>query len=375
MKRASAILLSVAVLFVLSFTGCGKSDDGGSSGAPDTLGTPDGSLATTLLTTCSDAPPPGASQAPDPPSYGGGTCPMLTTGTTFSHITSSGKDRQFLVVVPDGMKPEEKLPVVFLWHWLGGKAMDFYNIVNAQVAVNQQRFIAVIPEAIGSSPAVWRAWFTLDSPDQAQEEFTFFDDMLSCISRQFPVNKNCVSSAGVSDGALFTSQLIGARGQYLSSALVLSGGVNNPDDSSTGIIRPYIPSSHSMPVVVLWGGANDICIILHFEPATKALEAALVKEHHFIVECEHNCGHAVPPISAPDGGTVLDIMWKFVRDHPYWLPPGDSPYEKSGLPAGWPDWCAVGAGNAKGRTDPMGCGNLGCPVVPSPAPTASTSMP
>jgi hypothetical protein len=141
--------------------------------------------------------------------------------------------------------------------------------------------------------------------------------------------------------------------------------VHNPNDSSTGLIRDYIPASHAMPVVVLWGGTSDICVILNFEPATKALEQALVSENHFIVECEHNCGHAVPPLPVQDGGTLLDVMWKFVKDHPYWLPAGVSPYQKTGLPDGWPDWCSIGAGTAVARTG-GGCGKLGCPVLGTP---------
>lgn len=308
--------------------------------------------------TCADVPPNGATQAPDPPPYSGGTCPTLVTGTTFNHLTSSGVDRSFLVVVPDDMKPDEKLPLVFLWYWLSGDAMQFYTILNAQVAVNRSRFIAVFPVAIGAFPSEWRGWLSSNPESMEQDEFTFFDDMLACISAQLPVNKNCVSTVGVSDGALWSSQLIGGRGQYLSSAVILSGGVHNPDDSRTALIRDYIPSPHSMPAVVLWGGPDDVCIVLPFEPATKALEAALVKENHFIIECEHNCGHAVPPIEPPDGGTPFDMMFRFVWDHPYWLPPGQSPYRT--LPPGWPEWCAIGAGNATERVG-GNCGSLGCP--------------
>jgi hypothetical protein len=188
----------------------------------------------------------------------------------------------------------------------------------------------------------------------------FFDDMLSCVSEQFPVNKNCVSTAGVSDGALWSSQLIGGRGQYLSSAIVLSGGVNNPNSAATGIIRPYIPSPHAMPVIVLWGGPSDICIILPFADATAALEQALIGENHFIVECQHNCGHAEPPFTAPDGGTKFAALWQFVKDHPYWLPAGRSPYETGTLPDGFPPWCAVGPGCAVPPTDKSGCSGPGC---------------
>jgi hypothetical protein len=43
-----------------------------------------------------------------------------------------------MVIVPETIDPGEKFPLVFLWHWLGGSAGDFYSIVDAQNTVNQE---------------------------------------------------------------------------------------------------------------------------------------------------------------------------------------------------------------------------------------------
>ncbi len=45
--------------------------------------------------------------------------------------------------------------------------------------------------------------------------------------------------------------------------------------------------------------------------------------------------------------------------HPYWLEDGDSPYaDFEELPSPWPDWCAMGAGNAVERVGV--CGGSEC---------------
>lgn len=359
---------SVAALAV---TGCSSSGGPANTG-PDA--TPGGSPAA-AFGTCSDTPLRGSPEAPDPKAYTGGTCPTLTTGSsTESQIMSSGVQRKFMVIVPDAINPGEKLPVVFLWHWLGGSADQFYGIIDGQNAVNQGRYIAIIPEAIGGtseSPgsnaiSKWRGWAAPNPQSMEDEEAAFFDDMLSCVSAQFPVNKNCVSSAGVSDGALWTSQLIGARADYLASAVVLSGGVADPGDENSALIKPYIPASRPLPVLVLWGGAADICIILKFQTATKALERHLVDEGHFILECDHNCGHSIPPIDVVAGESLLSPFIDFITHHPYWTPPGHSSYETAGLPVGLPSWCAIGAGSAVERTGAC-TSKLGCPVATTPA--------
>jgi hypothetical protein len=195
-----------------------------------------------------------------------------------------------------------------------------------------------------------------ESQARIDEEYTFFDDMLSCVSAQFNVNAGCVSSVGVSAGALFTDQLVGARSEYLSSFLSLSGGVDY--GSSIALLRPWTPPSHHVPGLVLWGGADDDCFFIQFQPASQMLEQDLEQGCEFILECVHNCGHSEPPFTAAEGLSTYAALWEFVLNHPYWLPPGTSPFTTHGLPPGMPSWCAIGPGNAVPRTG--ACNGPGC---------------
>ncbi len=313
---------------------------------------------------CSMAPPPGAQAPPPPQPYSGGTCPMLAPGK--NSITSNGNAREFLLIMPEDYDPavDQNLPVLFMWHWLQGSANSFLEKGEVQQAANDKRFIAVLPEKKGDVgfpvpliplDLVW-PYDVAQTEARMEEEFGFFDDMLSCVAEQFSVNLSCVSSAGVSAGALWMGQLIWGRGDYLSSVLSLSGGTGGQ------WIKPYRPSLHKMPVLALWGGPTDVCgVIIQFEPMTKDLEANLTMDGHFLIECQHNCGHGVPPITPPPGLSRFDGLWSFAFDHPYWLSDGDSPYLTDGFPPGVPEWCAIGMNNAVPRTDPL-CEEPGCPL-------------
>src|SRR5262249_15029526 len=246
----------------------------------------------------------------------------------------------------------------FLWYWLKGDESDFYNRGDIQNAVNNQRFIAVLPHGKGDQSLfgldlVWPYAITATQPRQ-EEEFTFFDDMLSCVSQQFNVNLSCVSTAGVSAGALWTDQLIGARSEYLSSFISLSGGVGG------AFIKPYAspPPSHALPGIILWGGMTDNCVVINFQQCSQNLEADMTANCDFVVECIHNCGHGVLPFDPDAGSSMFAGLWQFAFDHPYWLPKGTSPYTMKGLPTDLPPWCAIGVGNATPRTGmcaPPGC--------------------
>ncbi len=295
---------------------------------------------------CSMSPPAGAQVAPALPKYGG-SCPTIETGydlmsdTAVNVISSSGADRNIAVIAPHDHQADEVLPGVVMWDWRGGSAKDFYERSEVQDAANVQRFIAVIPEAKGDVLFKW-PFTILDTDARLEEEFVFFDDMLACVAEQFNVEANCVSSTGVSAGALFTGQLAGGRGQHLAAIMPLSGGVGG------GTVKPWKSSAHKMPALVLWGGRDDFCVAVDFNKASMELEDGLIADGHFITECIHNCGHSTPPFDVPMGYTTFAPLWMFALDHPYWLDDGESPYG-GGLPDGYPEWCAVGAGNATER--------------------------
>ena len=314
------------------------------------------------------APRPAHAPVPDSPPLSTGCTPLVAGTNT---ITTSAKSRQFMMVLPANLQPDERLPVIFMWYWLGGSAQGFIDKGQVQAAADDERFIAVLPidegaEVLNLLNTRWPFDIT-QTQARMDEEFTFFDDMLSCVEQQYNVNSDCVSTAGVSAGALFTDQLAQGRSTTLSSFLSMSGGVNDT------IIRGWNTVPHPLPGIVLWGGdgpptmdgVKDILgclgIGMDFSVASKDMETALVANGNFFIECKHNCGHVEPPLPTPaDGETPFAGMWEFAWNHPYWLAPGDSPYLTTGLPDTLPSWCGIGANSAVPRS------GSGCPPAENP---------
>lgn len=302
---------------------------------------------------CKAPRPSGAPAALPLPIYAG-ACPAIAAPPSFTTITSSGAQRTFLVFRPAAIAAGEKLPVVFLFHWLGGSPEDMASRLEVQAAVDARRFIGVIPAPKGDVLFRW-PFEASQSQGRVDEEARFFDDMLACVGAALPADKECVSSVGVSAGALWTGQLASLRSGRLASMVSLSGGVG-------GIVRGWTSSPHRVPALVLWGGANDTypsgVPIMNFQSASKSLLGSLGADGHYIVECTHNCGHTVPPFDVPaagSGGFVFDPVWRFVLDHPYWLPPSKSPYGGKPLPPAYPAWCGQGAGGAIPRASSAAC--------------------
>jgi predicted esterase len=293
---------------------------------------------------CRDDPPPGATMPPPLPVYAG-ECPALVPGV--NGIESSGDQREFILVTPTDLQPDENLPVVFLWHWLGGDAQDFLEQGDVQTAVDQFRFVAVIPSSKGDLLFQW-PFSILDPDPREQEEYVFFDDMLACVAEQLNVAEGCIASAGVSAGGLWTGQLGSGRGERLSSIMSLSGGTGGV------AVKPWDGSPHKMPAMVLWGGPMDFCVAVDFNTTSLDLEMNLQNEGHFVLECIHNCEHSAPPFEVEQGETAFAPLWRFVISHPYWLQDGDSPYLTGGVPEDMPDWCGIGVGGSTPREGECG---------------------
>jgi hypothetical protein len=315
-----------------------------------------------------DLPPPAGAPAPVSPPLPAAGCPTLVSG--HNTFTSTGHPREFILVLPEDPVAGESYPVMFMWHWIGGDADGFLERGEVQAAVTDQRFIAVIPvaegaEILGQLDTRWPFDIT-QTAERMDEEFAFFDDMLACVEAQFAVNTSCVSSVGVSAGALFTDQLAQARSQTLASFTSLSGGVG------ATWIKPWTGAARPLPSLVLWGGdgppgmdgVKDILgcfgIGMDFSIASSALEDALTAGGHFFIECKHNCGHVEPPLETPMGQSKYAAMWEFALDHPFWLPAGTSPYLTAGLPPEMPTWCGLGSDGSTPRS------GGGCPPAENP---------
>jgi hypothetical protein len=322
----------------------GMAGEGGMSGGMS--GTDGGGAGgSTYHYLCDMARPPGAPE-PDPVPPYNGTCPMLadSNGQDLT-LVSSGSQRRFILVVPQGLQTTEHPALAFMWHPLGTTANIYLSAGELREAVDQLRFIAVLPEAKGDLLFKFPSNVT-DSDARINEEVRFFDDLYACVYHQYPnMNRDCVISGGASTGALWGDQLAARRSKLLSSFISLSGGVG-----ASGI-RPWPTPERKLPGWVLWGGPSDNCFgVFSFQTLSRNLESALTRNGDFVLECIHNCGHALPPFPEMPGVSAFMPLWDFALNHPYWLPPGTSPYQQTGLPTFFPPWCGIGAHSATPRT-------------------------
>lgn len=287
-------------------------------GSPGDSGAADGSAGATGDASADAAPPEDAGPRTGPPAprpYDGGHgCPALVEGK--NTIKSAGKDRSFLLYLPD---EPAGAPLLFLWHPAGGTAQYMANAFGAAKIAKDHGVIVVVPDAC-CGLVEWRFRDTEDPT----ADLTLFDDLLACSDEQYDVDNERVYTGGFSAGALWSSYLLIHRSEFLAAAVVFSGGVD-------GLFQWETPA-RPVPTLLAWGGETDLLYgVFSFDQQTKALSKHMQESGSFIVECDHGGGHTVP-----FGATKWSVP--FALAHRWGEP---SPYATSGLDASFPDYCSI----------------------------------
>ena len=275
-----------------------------------------------LFLACETSPDdsaPAESAAPDRaaslPAYSGGSCPAFVEGDNTGFL-SAGESRDFILDLPED--PTGK-PVIFLWHWLGGDAESVRRAFGWAGEVDERDFILVTPSSCCGS-FEWQFTFPAD---QTNVDLTFFDDLLTCLYDQYQVDLDQVWASGMSAGGLWTTYLTRHRAEWRAATAPFRGG--------TDPIIPGSPPATPLPVMVTWGGEDDVLSFVDFDEMNLAFQAELAETDHFVVSCNHGLGHTIP-------STGPDAALEFLFDHPREVSP--EPYA-DGLPEDFPDYCGL----------------------------------
>lgn len=247
------------------------------------------------------------------PEYSHGACPALSEGTIDAFPTGDTSYRVKIELPPDPVGA----PVLFAWHWLGGRAQDIIRYMDLDDLADEEGVIVIAPDSDGSA----YEWHFLDDPE-GNPDLLLFEDLLSCAWQQLGADLDRIHALGMSAGGLQTTYLSMHEAEWLASTAPFSGGT---------LDGFYSTPARPLPVLITWGGPDDTYGSLSFEQTSLNFAAHLVEDGSFVVECIHDGGHTIP-----DGAT--DYAWRFLSDHPYGVDP--EPYA-DGLPEGFPSFCRV----------------------------------
>ncbi|MDQ1287097.1 MAG: hypothetical protein QG622_662 [Actinomycetota bacterium] len=152
---------------------------------------------------------------------GCGKTPTLKNGTYSVQV--SGKNRTYILKVPDNYNNKTPYKLIFGLHWLGGNATDVANGGTVDPYYGLQKLanntaIFVAPQ--GLSESMGTGWANTGGQD-----ITFIDTLISTIEADLCVDTTQLYSLGFSFGGGMSYALACARAKVFRAVAIYSGGV------------------------------------------------------------------------------------------------------------------------------------------------------
>lgn len=128
------------------------------------------------------------------------------SGITVRTIESSGLERSFRLVVPEGLDPALPVPLVLNFHGLGSNAgeQEVYADMIAKAA--EEGFITAAGQGTGNS---WNAGQVCCAPANQEgiDDVQFVRDMVAAISAEYCIDPARIYATGMSNGGFLSNRL------------------------------------------------------------------------------------------------------------------------------------------------------------------------
>lgn len=256
---------------------------------------------------------------------GCGKSPTLTSGTTT--VTINGKQRRWILRIPDGYNNAQPYRLIFGLHWrdadmtgVDGGSAPYYGL--KALANNTAIFVA--PDGLN------KGW-----ANQGGEDITFIDTICQQIEDGLCVNEKLRFSLGFSYGAAMSYSLACSRAKDFRAIAVLSGALLSGCDGGNDPIAFYGQHGVRDGVLPIQSGRDirDRFVKNNGCQAMQAREPAQNSRQH-IVNVYQNCNASYPTqwtafdtdhvvLPGDNGGdagvnsfTINDV-WKFFSQFPY----------------------------------------------------------
>jgi len=263
----------------------------GSTGAP---------LTTAAEPSDSPAPPPEtveaatsepAVAASEVDVAGDASCRESSGVVTGSLRGPDGIDRTYRVYVPSGIG-DTLVPAVLNFHGLGSNGNQQAAYTGYESLAEQETFVVV--HATGAVSAV-NSWELSQFDIEGRDDVAFVGTLIDLLVSDFCVDSSRVYSTGMSNGGLFSSQLICSLADRIAAAVSVAG-VSRADDCEPSRPVPYMAIHGTADRVVSFDGKGPT-LLGSGDPPPGSFFAQVMPEEFAEFAADFGCD-ADPTVSA-----------------------------------------------------------------------------
>lgn len=155
-------------------------------------------------------------------------------------IVSGGVVRSYKLYIPASYSSSVPVPLVFNFHGLGSTSLQQMFYGDFRSIADTANFIVVHPQGLVSSvfsANYWNAYF-----GQAEDDFSFIEELIDTISANYSINPNRIHSTGMSNGGYMSLALAAEFDDLFASVASVTGSMTR--------LFPTVPNN-TKPISVL----------------------------------------------------------------------------------------------------------------------------
>lgn len=234
-------------------------------------------------------------------SAGCGKDPSITSKTYTMAV--NGKQREYIMKLPDGYDKDHPYRLVFTWHQLGGSATKIVNGEDPNHG-GVLPYYGLPPLANNSAIFVVPNGLNAGWANQGGEDLAFFDGMVAAIESGLCVDTSLRFSTGFSYGGAMSFALACDRSKDIRAVSVISGGLLSGCSGGNDPVAYYGQHGTSDSVLPVAGGRsmrdrfvkNNGCIVVASEPQPQGANSVKTvyrgcKEGYPVTWVIHNGDH------------------------------------------------------------------------------------
>jgi polyhydroxybutyrate depolymerase len=133
--------------------------------------------------------------------------PVVAAGNYRWSLMHDGRERRYIVHVPEGLEAGRPVPLVLALHGGGGSGDRTDDLMKLTPVADRERFLVAFPDGIGKNWNDGRDDSVSEAHEQHIDDVGFLRALIDELASKLPVDPQRVYATGVSNGAMMSGRL------------------------------------------------------------------------------------------------------------------------------------------------------------------------
>jgi polyhydroxybutyrate depolymerase len=205
--------------------------------------------------------PPGGDDADEPilvidgPAQVRPSCASLARGVSNFTLEAGGAVHDVRIYVPETIS-SDPVPTVLNWHGLGSNGPDQAAFTGYETLAETEGFVVVHATGVEAGGDGRNSWELTEFDVPERDDLAFADALIDTVVSDWCGDPARIYSTGLSNGGLFTAELVCHRSERIAAAVSVAG-INHPPGCEPERAVPYIAFHGTEDSVIPFAGNGE----------------------------------------------------------------------------------------------------------------------